>query len=238
MRQPWHILSAVDRPVIAIVQARMGSTRLPGKVLAPARGRPLLAIMLDRVRGFAEIDAVVVATTALDRDDPVAALADDLGVEVFRGSEDDVLGRFVGAAEQAQAGTVIRLTADCPLIVPEAITAVTAALDEHRVDLATNAPPQGRTWPDGFDAEAFSRDALDRLDAIATTPEDREHVTRGFHVHPQFSVHEVHLPQDLGSLRLTIDTAEDLELVRRILELLGDGPSAMADVLEAAARVS
>jgi spore coat polysaccharide biosynthesis protein SpsF len=238
MGQPWHILPAVERPVIAIVQARMGSTRLPGKVLAPALGRPLLAIMLDRLSGFAEIDGVVVATTVLERDDQIADVAHDLGVEVFRGSEEDVLGRFAGAAEQAGAATVIRLTADCPLIVPEAITAVTAALADGDADLATNAPPAGRTWPDGFDAEAFSREALDRLDAVATAPGDREHVTLGFHVRPEFTVRKVDLPQDLGSLRLTVDTAEDLELVRRILELLGDGPSGMAEVLAAAEQAS
>lgn len=237
MREPWHILPAVKRPVIAIVQARMGSTRLPGKVLAPVRGRPLLATMLDRVGGFDGVDGVVVATTVLERDDPIAELAADQGAGVFRGSEDDVLGRFAGAAEQAGAGTIVRLTADCPLIVPDAVAAVLSALDEHAVDLATNAPPHGRTWPDGFDAEAFSRDSLDRLDAIATTSADREHVTHGFHVHPQFSVQEVHLPEDVGSLRLTVDTAEDLDLVRRILDYLGDGPSGMTDVLEALAQV-
>jgi spore coat polysaccharide biosynthesis protein SpsF len=236
MRQPWHILSAVERPVIAIVQARMGSTRLPGKVLAPVRNRPLLATMLDRVTGFAEIDGVVVATTVLDRDDPIADLAAGQGVDVFRGSEDDVLGRFAGAASQAGAGTVVRLTADCPLIVPEAVRAVTEALGASRADLATNAPPYGRTWPDGFDAEAFTRDSLERLDAVATTPEDREHVTRGFHVHPEFRVDVVHLPEDLGSVRLTVDTAEDLEVVRRIFERLGDGPSGMAEVLDALAQ--
>lgn len=223
--------------MIAVVQARMGSTRLPGKVLARVQGRPLLAIMLERVRAFADIDAVTVATTTLDRDNPIAELARDQGVDVFRGSEDDVLSRFVGAAEEAHAATVVRLTADCPLIVPEAVAAVTTALDEHRADLATNAPPTGRTWPDGFDAEAFTRGALQRLDAVATAPEDREHVTRGFHVHPQFTVQEVHLPEDLGSLRLTVDTAEDLDRVRRILELLGDGPSGMPDVLAAATQV-
>jgi spore coat polysaccharide biosynthesis protein SpsF len=228
----------VERPVIAIVQARMGSTRLPGKVLAPALGRPLLAIMLDRLSGFAEIDGVVVATTVLERDDQIADAAHDLGVEVFRGSEDDVLSRFAGAAEQAGAATIIRLTADCPLIVPEAITAVTAGLANGDADLVTNAPPSGRTWPDGFDAEAFSREALDRLDAVATAPEDREHVTHGFHVRPEFTVRTVDLPEDLGSLRLTVDTAEDLELVRRILGLLGDGPSGMAEILAAAKQVS
>lgn len=222
--------------MIAIVQARMGSTRLPGKVLAKVRGRPLLATMLDRVKGFGAIDGVVVATTVLERDDAIAELAAREGADVFRGSEDDVLARFAGAAAQAGAGTIVRLTADCPLIVPEAVDAVLEALGD--VDLATNAPPHGRTWPDGFDAEAFTADALGRLDALATAPEDREHVTRGFHVHPQFRVRTVHLPQDLGSLRLTVDTAQDLELVRRILERLGDGPSGMAEVLEAHAQLT
>lgn len=216
----------------------MGSTRLPGKVLQPAAGRPLLALMLERVRAFDAVDEVVVATTVLERDDVIAQLASDAGFAVYRGSEDDVLDRFRGAAEQAGAGTVVRLTSDCPLMVGEAIDAVLDGL-AGGADLATNAPPEGRTWPDGLDAEAFSREALDRLAATTTDQADREHVTRGFHLGADWTVREVHLPRDLGDVRITVDTAEDLELVRALLEELIEAHGltfGLADVLAALER--
>jgi spore coat polysaccharide biosynthesis protein SpsF len=226
------------RPVVAIVQARMGSTRLPGKSLAPVDGRTMLEVMLDRVGRTPVIDAVWVATTTAERDDAVAAAAARAGVPVFRGSEDDVLGRYAGAAAEAGAGTVVRLTADCPLIGPEAIEAVVGALREGGADIATNAPPAGRTWPDGLDAEAFSRDALDALDAATTDPGLREHVTLGFHRDPRWRVRTVDLDRDLGDVRITVDTQDDLDLVRSLLEeLLARNPAFdLADVLAALER--
>jgi spore coat polysaccharide biosynthesis protein SpsF len=213
----------VAAPVVAIVQARMGSTRLPGKVLMEVCGRPLLAHMLDRVALAGTIDHVWVATTDDPRDDPVAALAEGSGHPVFRGSEQDVLSRFAGAAEAAGAGTVVRLTGDCPLITPDAIDLVVGALGASGADLATNAPPEGRTWPDGVDAEAFPRAALDRAHATATEPPDREHVTRWFHTHAR--VEPVHHDPPIGDVRITVDTPEDLALVRRVLEtLVPDNP--------------
>src|SRR5215218_3708456 len=130
--------------VVAIIQARMGSTRLPGKSLAVAAGRPLLATMLDRVAGATALDAVWVATTEEPRDDPIAALAAGAGAGVFRGSEHDVLSRYAGAAAAAHADVIVRLTSDCPLLDPAVIDRVAGELDGH--DLATNAPPTGRTY--------------------------------------------------------------------------------------------
>jgi spore coat polysaccharide biosynthesis protein SpsF len=220
----------VAAPVVAIVQARMGSTRLPGKVLAEVGGRPLLAHMLDRVAHVGTIDAAWVATTDEQRDDPIAALAETSGHAVFRGPELDVLARFAGAAEAAGAATVVRLTADCPLITPDAIDLVVGALAASDADLATNAPPHGRTWPDGADAEAFTRAALERAHAEATDPADREHVTRWFHDHGRVEV--VHHEPPLGDLRITVDTAEDLERVRRVIEARPPGgPQATLDDL-------
>jgi spore coat polysaccharide biosynthesis protein SpsF len=184
------------------------------------------------------IDAVWVATTTAERDDAVAAAAARAGVPVFRGSEDDVLGRYAGAAAEAGAGTVVRITADCPLIGPEAIAAVVGALREGGADIATNAPPAGRTWPDGLDAEAFGRDALDALDAATTDPGLREHVTLGFHRDPRWRVRTVDLDRDLGDVRITVDTQDDLDLVRSLLEeLLARNPAFdLADVLAALER--
>jgi len=231
-------VSEPARPVVAIVQARMGSTRLPGKSLAPVDGRTMLEIMLQRLRRVGALDAVWVATTTAERDDVVAAAAARAGVPVFRGSEDDVLGRYAGAAAEAGAGTVVRLTADCPLIGAEPIEAVLAALREGGADLATNAPPAGRTWPDGLDAEAFSRASLDALDAATTDPALREHVTLGFHRDPRWRVRTVDLDRDLGDVRITVDTQQDLDLVRSLLEelLAGDPAFGLADLLAALER--
>lgn len=208
----------VPAPVVAVVQARMGSTRLPGKVLMEVCGRPLLAHMLDRVARAGTIDAVWVATSTDPRDDAVAELAAASGHAVFRGSEQDVLARFAGAADAAGAATVVRLTGDCPLITPDAIDLVVGALGASGADLATNAPPQGRTWPDGVDAEAFPRDALERAASTAADPLDREHVTRWLHANARVEV--VHHDPPLGDVRITVDTAEDLALVRGVLERL------------------
>jgi spore coat polysaccharide biosynthesis protein SpsF len=218
--------------VVAIVQARMGSSRLPGKSLAPAAGRPLLATMLDRVAAAGALDALWVATTDAPRDDPIAELARASGAGVFRGSEHDVLCRYAGAAAAARADVVVRLTSDCPLLDPAVVDRVVAALDGH--DLATNAPPAGRTYPDGMDVEVLTRAALERADREATDPADREHVTRYLH-HGGFDVQVVDLDRDLGDVRITVDTAEDLELVRGLLETLPAGFS-LDDVLRALGR--
>ena len=208
----------VAGPVVAVVQARMGSTRLPGKVLMEVCGRPLLAHMLDRVARAGTIDAAWVATGTDPRDDVIAELAEASGHPVFRGSEQDVLARFAGAAEAAGAATVVRLTGDCPLITPDAIDLVVGALGGSGAEFATNAPPQGRTWPDGVDAEAFTREALDRAAAEATDPLDREHVTRWLHTNARVEV--VHHDPPIGEVRITVDTPEDLALVRDVLERL------------------
>lgn len=226
------------RPVVAIVQARMGSTRLPGKSLAPVAGTTMLESMLARLRDVGVLDAVWVATTVAERDDAVVEAAARAGVPAFRGSEQDVLGRYAGAAAEAGAQTIVRLTADCPLMVAEPIEAVVAALADGGADVATNAPPAGRTWPDGLDAEAFGREALDALDAATDDPALREHVTLGFHRDPRWRVRTVDLDRDLGDVRITVDTTEDLDLVRSLLEeLLARDPGfALADVLAALDR--
>lgn len=225
-------LDLLPAPVVAIVQARMGSTRLPGKVLANVGGRPLLAHMLDRVRCAASVDQVCVATTVNARDDGIAGVAGDLGIGIFRGSEEDVLGRFVGAARYAEAGTVVRLTGDCPLLTPDVIDAVVGALAGSGADLATNAPPAGRTYPDGMDVEVFTRAALERISAEAGTPAEREHVTLRFHSGGH-RVEVVHLDPPRGNLRITVDTAADLALVGSVLErLLAEGaPLTLPEVL-------
>ncbi len=202
-----------------VVQARASSTRLPGKVLADLAGEPLLARVLARLARVRRADVVCVATTTNAADDPVAELAERCGAAVFRGSETDVVGRYVGAARALGADLVGRVTSDCPLIDPDAVDAVLGALAERRRthDYASNLLV--RRLPRGLDAEAIWTDALLRADRLATSAPAREHVTwLVYRERPDlFALHAV-VPagEDASDLRWTVDTADDLAMVRRV----------------------
>ncbi|WP_448206560.1 cytidylyltransferase domain-containing protein [Azospirillum sp. sgz302134] len=207
--------------VVCISQARMTSTRLPGKVLMEAAGKPLLAHHLGRLSRCRRLDGLVLATTVNATDDPVAELAAVLGVPVFRGSEHDVLSRFAGAAAMADADVVVRVTADCPLIDPELVDRVVAAfldadppVDYLHLDVTR--------FPRGLDAEAFSRAALDEAAANATDPAEREHVTAHLYRRPErFRLgHPVQPDGEPVEQRWCVDEPSDLALVRRLLEAL------------------
>lgn len=219
---------------LAIIQARMTSTRLPGKVLLTVLGRPLLSYQIERVRRAGSIDDVCVATTTNDTDDPVVRYCAESGVDVFRGSEDDVLGRLHACAAERDAGTVVRLTADCPLVDPELIDAVVEELHrEPPCDYASNA--LDRTFPVGLDCEAMTFAALEAADARATDPREREHVTPFIYTHPdEFSVRQVRCDRQLARHRWTVDTEEDFRLVERIISTLYpvDVEFSWEDVLE------
>jgi spore coat polysaccharide biosynthesis protein SpsF len=203
----------------AIIQARMGSSRLPGKVLRPIAGRPLLGYMLERVQRAALVDRIVVATTQSSADDPVERLCRDLGVATWRGSEDDVLDRMVLAARSATADEVIRLTADCPLIDPGLIDAVVRLRRAEDADYATNTLPP--TFPDGLDVEVMTMAALETAAAEARLPSQREHVTPFLRDDPgRFRHANLAAPADFSHLRWTVDVAEDLAVVERLAELL------------------
>lgn len=209
------------QPTIAIVQARMTSTRLPGKVLAPFCGRPALAHTIDRLRRTPLLDAVVIATSVNGTDDPVAELAEALGVTAFRGSELDVLQRFAGAAEAAGAGTIVRVTGDCPMIDPEIVNQVIQAFFATGADYASSALQ--RSYPIGMDAEVFTRRALDAAAAEADRADEREHVTPFIYRRPErFRLHNVSAPPShrRPDLRLTLDTPEDQELISAVFDAL------------------
>jgi spore coat polysaccharide biosynthesis protein SpsF len=210
---------------VAVVQARTTSTRLPGKVLMDLAGAPVLARVLERLAAAPGIDEVVVATTVNDTDDPVVALTDRLGHRWFRGSEHDVLARYVGAAREAAADVVVRVTADCPLLDPAVVGRVVDELVGHRgaCDYAGNAVV--RSFPRGLDTEALFRDVLERVDRLAVLPEQREHVTMAVYASfPElFLRRDVVAAQDDSDLRWTVDHAVDLEVVRSAYEALGLG---------------
>jgi len=211
----------MSREVSAIIQARMNSSRLPGKVLMPVLGKPMLAQMLDRVAQAKSIARIVVATTDQRADDEIAALCRREGYECFRGSEDDVLDRYYQAARRGHADVVVRLTADCPLMDSATIDTVTKTFLDGQYDYVSNTAPLPSTWPDGSDVEVFSFAALQRAWREAVKPSDREHVTFYLWNNPaEFRVHRVEHVPDWSDYRLTVDYAQDLELVRAVFEAL------------------
>ena len=209
----------VSSNIVPIIQARMTSTRLPGKVLEDVGGRPVLAHVVERVSRVSSLAPCVIATTANQTDDPVADLAERLGIACFRGSENNVLSRYVGAAEMVDADAILRITADCPLIDPETIGRVVQAFADTGADYVANTLV--RTYPIGMDAEVFSRDTLAQAAAQARAPEELEHVTLHIYRNPErFDLRNVAAPNELArpDLRLTVDTPEDLKLIRAVFE--------------------
>ena len=194
----------------------MSSRRLPGKVLAPVAGQPMIQRQIERIRHATRIDKLVVATSDRSDDDAIAALCDAIGQPCFRGSLDDVLGRFVGALDaHGPADHVVRLTADCPLID---WTVIDRCIYEHTsggADYTSNAIE--RTFPDGLDVEVLRADALRAADAEARDHESREHVTPFVYSNPaRFRIRHVTQPENLAALRWTVDNPDDLAFVRDV----------------------
>lgn len=208
-------------PCIAIVQARMSSTRLPGKVLKEIAGQATLARVVRRARRAHSVSQVVVATTTDPSDAPVVAFCRQHGFPVFCGSLNDVLDRYYQAARAFGAQTVVRLTADCPVIDPGEIDHVVSVFWESGVDFAANRlpPPWKRTYPIGLDTEVCSMAGLERAWSEATLRYEREHVMPYFYDEPgRFRTLVLDYPQDYGHLRWTVDTQSDLELLNRIYD--------------------
>ncbi len=220
---------------VIIIQARMTSTRLPGKVLMDVAGKPMLAQQITRLRGCSSVDEIVIATTTNKTDDPVVELAREERLPWYRGSEDDVLSRFVGAAQESHADVIVRITADCPLIDAGVVDRVITELIDHsdNCDYASNVIK--RTYPRGLDVEAFFADTLERFDRLANTSGSREHVTTVLReMHPElFLTRAVTDKEDNSDLRWTVDTAADLELIRIIYEKLELGKKTLpySDIL-------
>ena len=221
--------------VVAIIQARMGSTRLPGKILKKVMGKTLLEYQLERVRQSTLIDEIIVATTEKKQDQAIVELCEQLDEQVYRGSENDVLSRYYEASVQSKADVVVRLTSDCPLIDPEVIDEVIQLYLKRRVDIDYASNTLERTFPRGLDTEVFSFGALQKAHEQASLERDREHVTAFMYTNPS-EFHFVNLTcgQSLGSHRWTVDTEEDFVLIKRILEYLypNNPQFTMQDVLD------
>ncbi|GFZ77934.1 spore coat protein [Compostibacillus humi] len=207
--------------VVAIIQARMGSTRLPGKVLKKVLGKTLLEYQLERVQKSKRIDQVVIATTRLTRDDPIIEICQLLAVDYYRGSEMDVLSRYYEAALHYQADVVVRLTSDCPVIDPQVIDTV---IDEYLIqrpkfDYVSNTLE--RTYPRGMDTEVFSFQALEFSHQRAAESPFREHVTPFIYTNSNmFQCKSVCYEKDVSDHRWTVDTIEDFRLISKIIEHL------------------
>ena len=208
--------------VICVSQARMTSTRLPGKVLREVLGRPLLYYHLSRLQRARHIDRLVVATTVNATDDPIEEFCDRMGVAVFRGDEQDVLSRYVGAVEAFGEGaeTVVRVTSDCPLIDPGIVDAAIELYCEGQPELDYMAVDNSR-YPRGLDAEVFRRSALMAAAREGVAGAEREHVTPFIYRRPErFNCAKYPAPGDFGHHRWCVDEPADFELIGRMIEAL------------------
>lgn len=202
---------------VVVVQARMGSRRLPGKVLMEFGGRSAIEHVLVRASRISTADALCCAIPEGARDDPLAAHVDDLGVQIIRGHPEDVLARYHMVAEETRADIIVRITGDCPLIDPAVCEAVIALRKTHGVAYANNIDP--RVWPDGLDCEVMTRRCLDQAVTQAVSQPDREHVT--LWMRRSDSISRCSLPSpdsSMGRLRWTLDTSEDLRFLSRLAE--------------------
>lgn len=219
--------------VVAIVQARMGSTRFPGKVLAEIEEHPMLWQVVNRVRMARTVDDVAVATSTESSDQAVADFCAKEGIPCFLGSENDVLDRFYQAAKSYEANAIVRITADCPLIDPQIIDRVVAVYLQGKYDYVTNTLRY--TYPDGMDVEAFSFAAIEKAWREARMPAEREHVTPYIRTSSRFLIFNVENEVDLSSqnLRWTVDEPSDLEFVRAIYSHFGNNqnPFGLAHIL-------
>lgn len=205
--------------VLAILQARMSSSRLPGKVMADLLGEPMLARQVERLRRCRMIDRLLLATSTDAADDALGDLAGRIGIDCFRGSLDDVLDRFHAAASGRGADQIVRLTGDCPLADPELIDRLVELHVAGGYDHSCNT--LNPRWPDGLDAEVMRAEVLETAWREAKLPSEREHVTRFIYTRPErFRLGSLVGDTDLSDQRWTVDTPEDLAMVRAVYAAL------------------
>lgn len=204
-----------------IIQARMTSTRLPGKVLMPVMGKPLLEYQIERLQRVLRADDIIIATTTKKSDQPIADLAERLGIKVFRGSEEDVLSRYFGAAQENCIDVVVRITSDCPLIDPVLVDDIIATYQNNSESCDYVSNCLIRTFPRGMDTEVFPFRLLEKAYWEANEQPYREHVTPYIYEDNQrFRLLNVAFQRDESHQRWTVDTPEDFILIERILETL------------------
>lgn len=204
---------------MAVLQARMSSTRLPGKVMRPLLGEPMLGRQIERIRRAQRVDSLVVATSTDPADDVIAEYVAGLGLPVIRGPLDDVLARFIQVIDELEPDVVVRLTADCPLTSPRVIDAVIEQFLSADADYCSNTLEP--TYPDGLDVEVVRPSALRAVAAVSADVAEHEHVTLGVYRRPeQFVLSSVTSERDLSQLRWTVDTPEDFAFVEQVYDAL------------------
>lgn len=195
----------------------MGSTRLPGKVMMPLGGRPVLHHVIERVSRSKRLDDIVIATTDKAEDDLLVEECERLNIHSFRGSEHDVLSRYLGAAEHYNADIITRVTSDCPLIDHEIIDLVLKTREEQNADYASLSGP--RSYPRGLDNEAFTMASFRKVAQMATEEYERVHVTPYYYLHDdEFKMAHIHQADDYSNLRWTLDTPEDYTALSMIFD--------------------
>jgi len=215
----------------AIIQARMGSTRLPGKVMRELAGRPMLWHVVNRVRRAEKVDQSLVATSVKSEDDTIEKFCSGIDVFCFRGSENDVLDRYYKAAREVGADVIVRITADCPLIDPAIIDRTIEIFLGGRYDYVSNIDPP--SFPDGLDTEVFSFEVLDKIRRLASLNSHREHVTLYLRNHPaRFRVGNLKSERDYSGLRWTVDEPEDLEFVRAVYSHFENTEFGLDDIIK------
>lgn len=202
--------------VVALVQARMGSTRLPNKVMKPIDGKPMIELLLSRLSQAGEVDEIVVATSEDARNRTLIEHVKKLGYACELGSENDVLDRFVHAAKVHHADIVVRITADCPLTDPALVDEVIRRFKAAGVDYFSNVDPP--TYPDGLSVEVCTFEALERASRETSKPHDREHVTPYLRESGQFSTAGLEHHEDLAALRWTVDEQDDFVVVEKVFQ--------------------
>ena len=208
--------------IVSIIEARMTSSRLPGKVLKEIMGRPALELLIERLKAVKEIDEIIVATTINKTDDVIEAFCRRLKVVCFRGSENDVLGRVLEAGRFVKADLIVEITGDCPLADPEIIREGIKIFLEGQYDYVSNGL-LGRTFPDGLDVQVFPLKILQEISTLTNEAIDREHVTHYIYNHPErYKLKNYEADQELcwPELAITLDTPEDLILITKIFESL------------------
>lgn len=221
---------------VAIIQARIASTRLPGKVLYEIAGRSMIGLVFERLSRSKTINQAMLATGEGAENDALETVVRDLGYKVFRGAENDVLARYAGAAKQENADVIIRITADCPLLDPQVIDDVVTYRKDRSLDYCTNVIPP--TWPDGLDVSAFTRETLEAANREANLHSEREHVVPWMWAQSPLEggtlLSAANLPseQDLSHHRWTVDEASDFRFIRALSRELGPDGIATCNYLD------
>lgn len=217
--------------IAAIIQARMGSTRLPGKIMLPILDKPVLKHLIERVQKSSSLDEIIIATSDNKNDDIIEKFCQKYEIKCFRGSEDDVLLRYFEAAKKFSVDTIVRLTSDTPLLDPKIIDKVILKYNQKQYDFVSNFFPLPRTYPDGYNVEVFSMNILKQVNQEAKKPSDREHVTTFITMQSnKFKKYRVDSEKDLSKYRLNLDYKEDFELIKSVIEGL-DGKTNLEDII-------